>query len=807
MGSIYEKSKQAVASDTSCLQVDRVADKKVAVPPDLPGTVIVIHGVNDVGTSFDSVEGGLCDGLADRLGRPFTSGVYRMPAKDDKGKLVVDPDAVFFKRKIDDSTRSPLIPFYWGFRELDAKARPGSQTKHGQAVDRFGNRLDKDLSKGGGPFANATATIPDMWGRGKWGALGLLNMAAGDPLRPVLGNPGRMYMILAAQRMAALISMIRDYDADESVSIVAHSQGCLISLLAQAFLQQKGLPPADTVVITHPPYSLVDDVSWMADAVDLASADGDDAMKGGYKYLQDGQTLRARAETLANIVKHVHASKHQEPQFTALGDAKCRGVVGSKWEPGKDRDNRGKVYLYFCPEDMTVALQSMQGIGWQGVPDFQRGTKLGVKIEPRSSTPLPGPVQHLREPFKELGSGFFQRVFTAKKRPDPGAGQSVLIGQDKVHDFALLVKGESGFDHAAGMTGMARTARQKLEQANADSAGKPIPAPAGSGLDTEAVARKGWRTINGEPLQKKVTADLYAGALQTSDLPLDVARNAPVGAYEEVDPIDASIAATSAYGKAGDHVLQGNEDHYIWQVMRNPDADAKQLMTRGEIQQSPNEATYPYRVARVDWMRAHVEMVLNAGKPNTQSCVVAEAYLCMEGNSGPSRPIGQLLIKRLESPDEMRLRWQNSASGRSFHGAIFGSRANHRNVTAYDVAIGQGKAPSDPLFYQYLCAVADWRLQDLTLMPHGWISRPGIMQWGRFMSLYGCFFAGEAGWRQELIRGNCEYYSNGKLPEILPVLPDGLPSLVVCETMNGKQVTQGAKKVAQADEDEGRALT
>jgi hypothetical protein len=44
-----------------------------------------------------------------------------------------------------------------------------------------------------------------------------------------------------------------------------------------------------------------------------------------------------------------------------------RGGLHSKaWDVAKDRDNRGKVYLYFCPEDMTVALPNVQGIGWQG---------------------------------------------------------------------------------------------------------------------------------------------------------------------------------------------------------------------------------------------------------------------------------------------------------------------------------------------------------------------------------------------------------------------------------------------------------
>jgi hypothetical protein len=43
-------------------------------------------------------------------------------------------------------------------------------------------------------------------------------------------------------------------------------------------------------------------------------------------------------------------------------------MVAGCWEPGADRDNRGKGYLYFCPDDMTVALDNVRGIGWVQAP-------------------------------------------------------------------------------------------------------------------------------------------------------------------------------------------------------------------------------------------------------------------------------------------------------------------------------------------------------------------------------------------------------------------------------------------------------
>jgi hypothetical protein len=32
------------------------------------------------------------------------------------------------------------------------------------------------------------------------------------------------------------------------------------------------------------------------------------------------------------------------------------------------RNNNGKVYNYFCPNDGTVSLKNVQGFGWRGIP-------------------------------------------------------------------------------------------------------------------------------------------------------------------------------------------------------------------------------------------------------------------------------------------------------------------------------------------------------------------------------------------------------------------------------------------------------
>lgn len=756
----YPRVPYCVGQETSVLQADRKRDKNVNVRPDLPCNVIVIHGVNDVGTSFAAVEEGLCAGLDVRLlgahavtrGR-FVPGSYRMPSAADKNVVEPDPDAVFFKRKINDKTFSPVIPFYWGFRETFNQA----DTKNGQRTDRFGNRLDKDLSKGGGPFGNATSTLPDMWNRG----LSSPADVGGDPVRPLLSAPGRMYMVLAAKRLAALIAMIRDYDANEAVTIVAHSQGCLISLLAQAFLLDEGHRPADTLILTHPPYSLEEETTWLFAGLEKLSGGSDAAMDDHYGAINGRQTFDARLRTLVNIVQGVVVKKRATPALAELTDhGKYLGMVGTKWSAGADRDNRGKVYLYFCPEDMTVALDNMKGIGWQGVPDFMSGTALSKKKEEKKhsmwgdSVPQWATELQHRKPLSELGSGFFQRVFTSKQRfdlPKKAVG-AVLVG-NAPHDFALRTEGEDDHAHVA--------AANRSHRANHDEAVWPPKQSRWDFLQTEVGKRDGIRTINGEALHVPASADLRgSGQIDPKNVPKDSAQAKlsakDQGPYEEVDPIDAAIAITSGSGMKS------------WRE-ECPDPS-------GAAHRSGSPQTLPLAERKVVEQRYNKDKNLVSLGPDEQRAILEVVRY----------PDGKVSALVQESPNEARKRWQHEVSPKSFHGAIIGSARNHSNVTAYDVAIGGGQASSDPKFYAYLCAVADWRLQNNPLAP----VRSSILRWKTFILDFGIYWDVEPSSRTELIKGSARYYSTGELPVCVPALHLGLPSLVVCETMQGTRTAR-----------------
>lgn len=742
----YPKSQYVVKRAASVLQSCRVKDKVIEVPRELPCTIIVVHGVNDVGTGFCEVEEGLCAGLQDRLHRFFKSATYTLPSQGDKKKTWDDPDAVFFKRKVVPDTDSPVIPFYWGYRELQDEIK----TLNGQKTDRYGTRLDKDLSKGGGPFGNATSTLPDMWNRGIYAPIDPVR----DALRPIVTGPGRMYMVLAAQRLAALITMIRKYEPKDTVNLVAHSQGCLLSLLAQAFLLEKGERTADTLILTHPPYSLDEEMGLLMKGMAYFRGGKDAPMEPYYDLIDGRQTLHARLRTLVNIVTGVAKSKATEPQFGQINETDCGGMVHAQWIPADDRDNRGKVYLYFCPEDMTVALDNMRGIGWQGVPDYIRGTQFQQRPAPGFGLAKGGVLTYRSmatnvtlKPLNDLGPSFRQRVFTAKLRRDPSSKKVglVMVGQP-LHDFALRIKGEDDHAHVAASV---RDTRESLPIAH-----WPIDR-----TQSHEEQRYGIRTINGEALRIPCQADLSGNQVDADKIPptsvMSKLKPADRGPCDEIDPIDAAIALTGVGGlnvvpevlpPAGVHAGSIGESG----VLSRDDCQ--------RIETAYNEAKHP-----------------GSTDPNQKFSILAANRL----------DDGKVVAYVRESPNAARLRWQQELSAKSFHSSIFASRKNHRHVTAYDVAIGSGTAASDPKFYAYLCAVADWRLK---IPGAGDKPRDGILSWTKFLNEFSSYYACEPDWRKQLIKGNADYYSYGVLPKRLPVLAGRLWDIVVAETTTGKCV-------------------
>jgi len=485
-------------------------DVHLIAPPPKPCVTIVVHGVNDLAGCYSRIESGLCQGLNERLDMPETlpggmnnpgylrAAGYSLPS-DDSGKAT-NPDAMYYRRKFSaadngNSTRSVVIPFYWGFREEEQHIN--KTAPHGEWLDRNNNRLDKAGTKEGGQFANATTNLPDMWGNGFNGHLfGLIpiDSIGGDLTHPLYTAAGRRYMVLAAMRLAMLIKIIRTRYPNDTINVVGHSQGTLLTLLAHAFLKDDGVRPADGVVMMNSPYSLVEPFTERFQSPNRSQ-----------------QTAEARLATLSGILQFMTSTPNPYPALSSIALKNCRGygaIGGTGWTgiagsaanikgekiPFNERDNRGSTFLYFTPQDQTVGLANVKGIGWQGIGDEVLGK----------------PARTL------LPAGFHQRIFTLRKR----TGEPELIGlHTPPYVYTLRLKDEGTWDD----TGLPFVQKLSVVRAELDKGSQvmltapllPVPAKADFSAD-------GTVTAPGD--------DSPSGIYQATDT---------------LDPVDAAIAVSN----------------------------------------------------------------------------------------------------------------------------------------------------------------------------------------------------------------------------------------------------------------------
>ncbi|MDO6408981.1 SGNH/GDSL hydrolase family protein, partial [Pantoea phytobeneficialis] len=305
--------------------------QEFAVRSPLPCIVILVHGVNDIGDAYETQEQGIVAGLNTRLAR---TDMHPHQWAEISGLTDLNGAA----RRVIHSGRSPVIPFYWGYRPVDRETYDNDQQRYRDEVkklglesvlpydafqendpkrlkklnpemrgfcnDNYGNVLDLAVAKGGGTFANATTCIPDMLGPGaNGGAIWMAGVYSrklngGDYTHPIYGNPHRIYQFFAAQRLADLILEIRKNPKTEldTINIVAHSQGTIITMLANMLVRQQDpqYAVADCTILCHSPYS-------------LAPRFLENQLPGRQ------QTAKARQETLCNFCRLMATNPKYDP--------------------------------------------------------------------------------------------------------------------------------------------------------------------------------------------------------------------------------------------------------------------------------------------------------------------------------------------------------------------------------------------------------------------------------------------------------------------------------------------------------------
>lgn len=382
----------------------------------IPGVIILVHGVNSTGEWYEQTEAGLCQGLMERLGwvegaaaSSTLAAVRYKPEVQPDGRL---DQSLSTKSYIDESSeaRSPVIRFRWGFK---AAAKDGTNEQDNAEYWQERIFLDEFDAWGGGPFQNGTATLADMWGLGLndrafwWIYTNMLPVEG----REIYASPPRAYFAHAAHRLKELIKAIRKAQPDCPITVVCHSQGNMVSLGA-AFLgsndkESGGKAIADTYVMCNPPYST--GINFM-DKVVNRSQRSHAGKKGAV-------TPEARVATLKNFIALVEARAAVEQKreeinaWLGLKDkesGKPLWELGAFWvdppeDPSKDRDNRGKIFLYCNPHDQVISASPVQGIGWKGL-DLATLKKVDATVMPEGA----------KEPSP--AGTMFQRVWAQARR-------------------------------------------------------------------------------------------------------------------------------------------------------------------------------------------------------------------------------------------------------------------------------------------------------------------------------------------------------------------------------------------------------
>lgn len=94
---IYPKLPNQVGSAGGVIMTNRAMDKIIPVRHNTPGNIILVHGVNDLGTSYSAVESGLCEGISKRISGELVPAKYKIPGDEDRKRILDDPDAFFLK--------------------------------------------------------------------------------------------------------------------------------------------------------------------------------------------------------------------------------------------------------------------------------------------------------------------------------------------------------------------------------------------------------------------------------------------------------------------------------------------------------------------------------------------------------------------------------------------------------------------------------------------------------------------------------------------------------------------------------------
>ncbi|MFK0379770.1 hypothetical protein [Pandoraea sp. NPDC090278] len=334
------------------------------IPPHLPGIVIFVHGVNSEGEWYDTAEEALCKGLNERLNlsefeewKLEANKYTTVDAKSDKPVPRRFPAKGGFNR-------SPVIRFHWGYRAPNDTAQQWRiPMRNREGINQWLPQCwnDKALGPwywGGGPFQNGTNNLLQLWSPEgfKRRVLGLdLEDFNTESDRQLDDAPPRLYFAHAAQRLADLIDHIRTECPRDTISVMSHSQGTMVAMAATLMVKTRA---PDALFVMNSPYALEGKV------MDIVTS-------GMIR-----QTESARVNTFRNVSKRIQQDRRPMGEAEMMRLHCGTSEDSDFWRPDNqcesgvhERDNHGRLYVYFTPHDRVMGASPLQSIGWKGVSD------------------------------------------------------------------------------------------------------------------------------------------------------------------------------------------------------------------------------------------------------------------------------------------------------------------------------------------------------------------------------------------------------------------------------------------------------
>lgn len=244
--------------------------------------------------------------------------------------------------------------------------------------------------------------------------------------RQLFDCPDRLYYVHAAQRLAHLIKTIRADFPEEPINIVSHSQGTMVALCSQFYLD--GVRGADTVMLNSSPYRFN---TTVADFLTVANGRMSQTSEERISTFQHAAVVVKKAKDQYtqsykpaefdhdHEPQHAHddaAFAHHNPQ-----DCNWQKMIGGTLADGKTnwwqsplhaRDNRGNLYINFNPGDRVIGVSVVSGIGWCGI---------GAGL--------------LSDDRNKIGAQVFQRMFARNSGTPhiPSVGGDTLYTQHYFH--------------------------------------------------------------------------------------------------------------------------------------------------------------------------------------------------------------------------------------------------------------------------------------------------------------------------------------------------------------------------------------